>query len=97
MRGFLDKIARAFGWLDAAEFAIPAIIAALLLVVAPLLAFFYFFRTHNYFAAVFSGSLWILASCHCLRPRCASPTIQLGERDIRRTLVGHDVDCVMET
>ena len=44
MRGLFDKIALVFGWMDAAEFAIPAILAALLLVIGPLLASFYFLR-----------------------------------------------------
>jgi hypothetical protein len=67
MRGFLDKIARVIGWMDALEFAIPAVFAALLLVAGPLLASFYFYRTHHYLAASLSGGIWILSAISCIR------------------------------
>ena len=67
MRGLFDKIARAVEWIDAAEFAFPAIIAALLLVIGPLLASWYFLRTQHYTAAVVSGGLWILAAVGGIR------------------------------
>jgi hypothetical protein len=67
MRCFFDQIARVFGWLDAVEFAVPAIAAALFLVVGPLLASVYFFRTQHYAAAVIIISLWMLAPIACIR------------------------------
>jgi hypothetical protein len=67
VRGLFDKIAGAFEWLDALEFVIPAILAALLLVFGPLLAFLYFLRTQHYAAAVISGGLWILATVGGMR------------------------------
>jgi hypothetical protein len=53
--------------MDAVEFAIPAILAALLLVIGPLLATFYLLRTQQYTAAVVSSGLWILAAVACIR------------------------------
>ena len=67
MRGFFDKIANVFGWMDAVEFAIPAILAALVLVVGPLLAAFYLFRTQHLVAAAVSFGLWILTAGACIR------------------------------
>lgn len=67
MRRFSDKVARVFGWMDAAEFVIPAILAAVFLVAAPLVASFFFFRAHHYLAATLSGSIWILATIPCIR------------------------------
>ncbi len=67
MRGFLDKIGRLFGWMDAVEFAIPAILAALVLIVGPLLVALYFIRTQHFVAAAISFSLWILAAIACVR------------------------------
>jgi hypothetical protein len=67
MRGFFDKIARVFGWIDAAEFAILSILAAVLLIAAPLVASFFFFRSYHYVAATLSGSLWILTAIACIR------------------------------
>ena len=67
MRGLFDKIARAFEWIDAVEFAFPAIFAALLLLIGPPLASLYFWRTQHYTAAVVSGGLWILAAISGIR------------------------------
>ena len=67
MRGFFDRVAQVFGWMDAAEFAIPAILAAALLIAAPLVASFCFFRGHHYVAATLSGSFWILTAIACIR------------------------------
>lgn len=67
MRGIFDKIARVLGWVDAIEFAIPAILATFLLVVGPLLGAFYFLRTHHLLAAAGSLSLWALAAVTCVR------------------------------
>jgi hypothetical protein len=67
MRDFFDKVARVFGWMDVAEFSIPAILAAALLIAAPLVASFFFFRAHHYAAACLSGSLWILTALACIR------------------------------
>jgi len=67
MRGLFDKIGRAFEWMDALEFAIPAILAALLLVIGPILASWYFLRTQHYTTAVVSGCLWILAAVGGIR------------------------------
>jgi hypothetical protein len=67
MRSFFDKVARVFGWMDAAEFAIPAVLAAALLIAMPLVAAFFFFRAHHYVAATLSGSLWILTAVACIR------------------------------
>ena len=60
MRSFFDKVARVFGWLDAAEFVIPAVIAVLLLVFGPLLACLWFLRAKHYSPALVSGCLWLL-------------------------------------
>ena len=57
MRNFFKKIEHLFGWLDVVEFAIPAILAALLLIVGPVLACIYFTRTHHYVSAVVSVGL----------------------------------------
>jgi hypothetical protein len=67
MREFLERIARIFGWMDAVEFAIPAILAALVLVVGPLLTTFYFFHTHHILAAAISFGIWIMAAVACIR------------------------------
>jgi hypothetical protein len=67
MRSFFDKVARVFGWMDAAEFAIPAILAAALLLSAPLVATFFFFRAHHYVAGTLSTGLWILTVIACIR------------------------------
>src|SRR5438552_6129382 len=67
MRGFFDKIARVFGWMDTVEFAIPAVLAALVLVVGPLLVALYFIRTQHLIAAAVSFSLWLLAAVLCIR------------------------------
>ena len=67
MRGFFDKVVKVFGWMDDAELIIPAILAAVLLLAAPLVASFLFFRAHHYVAAALSGSIWILAAIACVR------------------------------
>ena len=67
MRGFFDKVGRVFGWMDAVEFAVPAILAALVLLVGPLLAALYLFRTHHLLAAIVSFGLWISAAIACIR------------------------------
>ena len=69
MRGLFEKIARAFEWMDALEFVIPAILAALLLVLGPLLLFLYFLRTQHQTAAVVSCGLWLLAVVGGIRDR----------------------------
>jgi len=53
--------------MDGVEFAIPAILAALVLVVGPLLAVFYFFRTEHLLAAGVSLGVWLLAAAACIR------------------------------
>ena len=82
MRGFFDKVARVFGWMDDAEFVIPAILAAALLIAAPLVAAFFFFRAHHYMAATLSGSLWLLTAIACIRDfrrrRFSSVSLTLG-------------------
>jgi len=82
MRAVFNKIARAFGWMDAVEFAIPAFAAACLLVVGPLLACFYFLRTQHYVPALISGSLWALAAVACIRDlrrrHCGRVAVTLG-------------------
>ena len=95
MRGFFGKIARALGWLVAAEFAMPAILAALLLVVAPLLCVL-LFLSHRPLPRRRVQRQPLDSGCHSLHPRCASSTVRLGERDTGRVMVGHDVNCVME-
>jgi len=67
MRGFFDKFAKVFGCMDAAEFIIPSILAAVLLIVAPLVASFFFMRAHHYLAATLSICIWILAVITCVR------------------------------
>lgn len=67
MHSFFDKIARVFGWMDAAEFIVAAILAVGLLIAAPLVVSFCFIRAQHYMAATFSGSLWILAAIACIR------------------------------
>jgi len=49
------------------EVAIASILAALLLIIGPLLAAFWFLRNHHYLAAVASASLWILTAIVCVR------------------------------
>ena len=65
MRGLFDKIARAFEWIDAVEFAFPAILAALLLVIGPLLASFYFLRGAALYRCICER--WPLDSSCCRR------------------------------
>ena len=67
MRGFFEKIGRVFDWMDAIEFAIPTIIAALLLILGPLLVGFYFLRTKQFLPALISGGLWTAAAVACIR------------------------------
>lgn len=55
-------LTRAFGWLDTIEFAIPAILAALLVVVGPLMATVWFVRMQRYSMAVTCGGLWVAAA-----------------------------------
>jgi len=67
MRGLFERIAGAFEWMDALEFVIPAILAALLLVIGPIVASCYFLRIHHYTAAVVSCGFWILAAVGGIR------------------------------
>src|SRR5690349_11393287 len=67
MRALFDKIARAFEWIDAVEFIIPAILAALLLVLGPVLVVLYFLRTQHHTAAVVSSVLYISAALGGIR------------------------------
>jgi hypothetical protein len=91
MRNFFDKVARVFGWMDAAEFAIPAILAAAFLLIAPLVATFFFFRAHHYVAATLSGSLWILTAIACIRDfrrrQFSSVSLALGVLWLITTLI----------
>lgn len=67
MREILERIARIFGCMDAVEFAIPAILAALVMLVAPLLLALHFFNSHHILAASVSFVLWVLAAIACIR------------------------------
>jgi hypothetical protein len=67
MRGLIDRVAKFFGWLDAIEFVVPAVLAVLLLVGGPFLAIFFLFRNHHLLAAGASASLWLLACLACVR------------------------------
>ena len=67
MRGLMPKIGRVFGWMDAIEFAVPAILAAILLVAGPIALIICFLRAQHYAAAVASAGLWILAAICCVR------------------------------
>jgi hypothetical protein len=68
MRGVLQKIMCVFRWVGAdAEVAIIAIFAALLLILGPPLAAFYFLRGHHYVPAILTSGVWILAPIACVR------------------------------
>jgi len=68
MRGFLGKLMRVFRWVGAdAEVAIIAIFAALLLIIGPPMAVFYFLRGHHYASAMLTSGVWILAAIACVR------------------------------
>jgi hypothetical protein len=67
MRRLFDRVAKFFGWLDAIEFVVPAVLAALLLVGGPFLAIYFLFRNHNPVAAAVSASLWLFACFACVR------------------------------
>ena len=67
MRVFLQKLGRVFGWMDAVEFAVPAVLAAVLLVGGPIAAIVHFLRARHYAAAVATAGLWTLAGICCIR------------------------------
>lgn len=53
--------------MDAVEFAVPAIVAALVLVIGPLLAVLYFVCSRHWLAAGLCGGLWVLGAFSCIR------------------------------
>src|SRR5512136_2800004 len=67
MRGFMQKLGQVFGWTDTVEFAVPAILAAVLVVAGPIALLVHFLRAHYYAAAVASAGLWMLAAICCVR------------------------------
>ena len=67
MRYLFDKIGKVFGLIVDAEVIIPAILAALLLLIGPPIACFYFLRAHHYVPALVSGGLWSLAVVAAIR------------------------------
>lgn len=66
-QGIFGKFGRAFEWLEALEFAIPGLIAALLLLLGPPVASFYFFRKAHYFTGAFSAAIWVAAGIAAFR------------------------------
>lgn len=67
MRGLMQKLGRVFGWMDAVEFAVPAMLAAILLLAGPIALIVHFLRAHHYAAAIASAGLWVLAAICCVR------------------------------
>ena len=67
MRGLMQKIGRVFGWMDAVEFAVPAILAAILLIAGPIALIVHFLRAQHYVAGAFSAGLWMVAAICCVR------------------------------
>ena len=63
----MHKLGRGSEWMDALEFAIPAILAAVVVVVGPIALVAHFLRAHDYGPAVASTGLWVFAVVCCLR------------------------------
>jgi hypothetical protein len=63
----MQKIGRVFGWMDAIEFAVPAILAAVLFVAGPIALIVHFLWAQHYAAAVASAGLWLFAAICCGR------------------------------
>jgi hypothetical protein len=66
-QGIFGNFGRAFEWFEALEFAIPGLIAALLLFLGPPVASFYFFHKAHYFAGVFSAAIWLATGIAAFR------------------------------
>jgi len=75
MRRILDKFGRLLAHVDDLELLIPAVIAAALLIIGPLVATCYWLRSGHHLAAIISACLWIL-------------TVATGIRDFRRGRFG---------
>jgi hypothetical protein len=66
-QGVFGKFGRAFELLEALEFAIPGLIAALLLLIGPPVACFYFFRKSHYSAGLLSAAIWFATGIAAFR------------------------------
>jgi hypothetical protein len=67
MRGLMQKLGQIFECMDAIEFAIPAVLTAVLLVAGPIALIVHFLRAQHYAAAGASAVLWLLAAICSVR------------------------------
>ena len=67
MRGLKQRIGGVFGWMDAVEFAVPAIFVAVLLIAGPIALIVHFLRAQHYVAGGASAGLWMLVAICCVR------------------------------
>jgi len=63
----MQRLGRGFEWMDALEFAIPAILAAVLFVAGPIALVVHFLWAHDYGPAVGGTALWVFAVICCVR------------------------------